>query len=73
MMRDLMPDEPDQRSELDNFLVVLRKVQRQAPDPATIKSAVAACKQISAMIRKGTAGEAHLRIREQLEERLAEI
>jgi len=35
--------------------------------------AVAACKQISAMIRKGTAGEAHLRIREQLETRLAEI
>jgi hypothetical protein len=68
-----MSDEPDQRTELDDPLVVLRKVQKQAPDPATVKSAVAACKQISAMIRNGTAGEAHVLIREQLEERLAEI
>ena len=56
-----------------NSTMVLRKVQKPAPGPEAIESAVAACKQLSAMIRKGIAGEAHVRIREQLEARLAEI
>ena len=68
-----MADEPDQRNELDDFLVVLRKVQRAAPDAATIDRAEVAARHISGMIRKGTGGEAHQRIHSQIEERLAEL
>jgi hypothetical protein len=68
-----MANEPDQRTELDDLLVVLRKVQRPEPDPDSIERAEAASKHIRDMIRKGVAFTAHHRIREQIEERLAQL
>ena len=68
-----MADEPDPRNELDDFLVVQRKVQRLSPDGACIAQAQDVSKHIQAMINKGLAMEAHLQIREQLEGRLAEL
>ena len=68
-----MADEPDQRTELDDFLVILRKVQKPAPDRDAIEGAAAASKRIQQMIRKGIATTAHHRLREQLEERLARL
>ena len=68
-----MADQPDQRNELDDFLVVLRKVQRAAPDAATIEHAEVPARHIGGMMRKGKAGEAHQRIHSQIEERLAEL
>jgi hypothetical protein len=68
-----MSDESDQRTELDDLLVVIRKLQRQAPDPGSIKRAEDASRHISGMVREGKASEAHLRIREQLEERLEQL
>jgi hypothetical protein len=68
-----MADEPDQRTEVDDFLVILRKVQKPAPDREAIASAGAASKRIRQMIRKGVAMTAHHRLREQLEERLAQL
>jgi hypothetical protein len=68
-----MADEPDQRTELDDFLVILRKVQRPAPDREAVEKAEATSKHIQQMIRKGLASSAHHRVREQLEERLAQL
>ena len=68
-----MTNEPDQRTELDDFLVVLRKVQKTAPDRVAIESAEATSKHLQQMIRKGIAGSAHQRLRDQLEERLAQL
>ena len=68
-----MADEPDRRTELDDFLVILRKVQKPAPDRESIESAEATSKHIQQMIRKGLASAAHHRVREQLEERLAQL
>jgi hypothetical protein len=68
-----MADEPDQRNELDDFLVVLRKVQKADPPLAAIKKAQEAAKRIKAMSKSGSAAEAHLRILAQIEARLAEI
>jgi hypothetical protein len=68
-----MADEPDQRNELDDFLVVLRKVQKVDPTPDVIRNARDAVKRIKAMIKAGPAAEAHLRILAQIEARLAEI
>ena len=66
-------DPQDQRSELDDWLVVLRKVQKPSPDGSCIAQAQDVSKRIQAMINKGVAMEAHLQIREQLEDRLAEL
>ena len=68
-----MSDEQDQRNELDDWLVVLRKVQRASPDASSIAKAKEVSKRIQAMIKKGVAMEAHLQIRAKLEDRLAEL
>ena len=68
-----MSDEQDQRTELDDWLVVLRKVQRASPDDSSVAKAVEVSKRIQAMINKGVAREAHRQIRAQLEDRLAEL
>ena len=68
-----MADEHDQRTELDDWLVVLRKVQRASPDAPSIAKAKDVSKRIQAMINKGIARAAHLQIREQLEERLDQL
>ena len=68
-----MSDEHDQRTELDDWLVVLRKVQRTSPDESSIAKAKEVSKRIQAMIKKGVAMEAHTQIREQIEDRLAEL
>ena len=63
----------DQRTELDDWLVVLRKVQKTSPDGSGIAKAQDVSKRIQAMIKKGVAMEPHLQIREQLEKRLGEL
>ena len=65
-----MSDDQNQRSEFDDFLVVLRRLQKATPAPASIEAAETASMDIQAMIHKGVAMPAHLRIRAQLEERL---
>ena len=56
-VRHLMTEEPDQRNEHDDLLVVLRKVQKPSPDAATIASAKATTCHLTVMIRNGTATE----------------
>lgn len=68
-----MADEPDQRTEHDDLLVLLRKVQRPSPDEATVASAKAAARYLAAMVRKGTASEAQRRICAQFDNRLAQL
>jgi hypothetical protein len=45
----------DKRTELDDYRVILRKVQKPEPDRQTIASAEATSKHFQQMIRKGTA------------------
>ena len=61
----------DQRTELDDWLVVLRKVQKTSPDGSSIAKAEEVSKRIQAM--KGVAMEPHLLIREQIEKRLGQL
>ena len=68
-----MTEEPDQRNEHDDLLVVLRKVQKPSPDAATIASAKATTCHLTVMIRNGTATEAQRRICAQIDERLAQL
>jgi hypothetical protein len=68
-----MADEPDQSNEIDDFLVVLRKIQKPDPAPDVVKSAQHVVKRIKAVRKAGVAAEAHLRILTQIEARLAEI
>ena len=68
-----MPDGQDQRTELDDWLVVLRKVQKTSPDESSIAKAKEVSKRIQSMIDKGVAMEAHRQIRDQLEECLSEL
>lgn len=68
-----MSDEPDQRTELDDFLVVLRKLQRPTPDAETVTRAEAGSEQIRTMIRNGSAADPHRRIGAQIDERLAQL
>ena len=72
-VRHLMTEEPDQRNEHDDLLVVLRKVQKPSPDAATIASAKATTCHLTVMIRNGTATEAQRRICAQIDERLAQL
>jgi hypothetical protein len=71
--RHSLSDDQNQRSEFDDFLVVLRRLQKATPAPASIEAAETASMDIQAMIHKGVAMPAHLRIRAQLEERLAQL
>ena len=63
----------DQRTELDDWLVVLRKAQKASPDGSSIAKAQDISKRIQAMIKKGLAMKLHLQIREQIEKRLGEL
>ena len=69
----MMSDERDQQSEVDVWLVLLRKLQRPSQSPSTIAGAKEVSKRIQTMINKGAAKEIHLQIREQLEERLDQL
>jgi hypothetical protein len=60
-----MADEHDQRNELDDFLVALRKVQKPDSEPEVVARARDTAEHIKAMQKAGAASEAHLRILSQ--------
>jgi hypothetical protein len=68
-----MADIPDQRNELDDFLVVLRKVQRPEPDRNTIKRAEAAARLLHIRMRKGKVMDPHRWICAEIDKRLADL